>query len=251
MYQTMQGVNPPPPEATLWRYMNFAKFVSMLKESSLFFTRIDKFNDPFEGLPGLVNRELHSDWYEALPDERRGDMPGRWNILRRYIAANCWHWNEYESEAMWSRYSHHSDGIAVKTKLSSLAGSFTDPIEIYIGQISYLDYDATEVPETGIFAPSLHKRMSFDHEREVRALILEIPPPDGAGFHSGWPDVWEVGKNCTVDLNILVNEVVVSPLAQNWFIDVVSSTAKKYKLQAAVNRSTLADTPTVDSSLPT
>ena len=243
MYQEMSGVNPPPPEATLWRYMNFAQFVSMLKESSLFFTRIDKFGDPFEGLPGLVNRELHSDWYTDLPDERRNEMPGNWNILRRYIAANCWHCNEYESEAMWNRYSHGSDGIAVKTKLSSLAASFTDPTAIYIGQISYLDYDTTEVPETSIFAPSLHKRGSFKHEREVRALILELPPSEGTGFHSGLPDVWKAGRNCTVNLGILVHEVVVSPLVEDWLADLVSSMAEMYRLQATVTRSTLADAP--------
>ena len=156
---------------------------------------------------------------------------------------SCWHCNEYESEAMWSRYTHRSDGIAVKTKLSSLAASFTDPTAIYIGQISYLDYDTTEIPETSIFAPSLHKRRSFEHEREVRALILELPSSEGTGFHSGLPEVWKPGKNCTVNLDILVNEVVVSPLAEDWLADLVSSMAEMYRLQATVTRSTLADAP--------
>lgn len=35
--------------ATLWRYMSLEKFVNMLETKSLFFTRADKFEDPFEG----------------------------------------------------------------------------------------------------------------------------------------------------------------------------------------------------------
>ena len=106
-----------------------------------------------------------------------------------------------------------------------------------------LDYDTTEVPETSIFAPSLHKRGSFKHEREVRALILELPPFGGTGFHSGLPDVWKAGRNCTVNLGILVHEVVVSPLVEDWLADLVSSMAEMYRLQATVTRSTLADAP--------
>ena len=36
----------PEPSAKLWRYMDLAKFLSLLDESSLYFTRIDHFNDP-------------------------------------------------------------------------------------------------------------------------------------------------------------------------------------------------------------
>lgn len=34
----------------LWRYMDFSKFVSMLQQKALWFTRLDQFPDPYEGL---------------------------------------------------------------------------------------------------------------------------------------------------------------------------------------------------------
>lgn len=47
----------PRPSAKLWRYMDLAKFLSLLDESSLYFTRIDHFNDPYEGALGVATNE--------------------------------------------------------------------------------------------------------------------------------------------------------------------------------------------------
>lgn len=41
----------------LWRYMDLAKFASMLSTSSIHFTRARDFNDPFEGAAGLASRQ--------------------------------------------------------------------------------------------------------------------------------------------------------------------------------------------------
>jgi hypothetical protein len=43
---------PPADDASLWRYMNFTKFVAML--STLYFTRGDAFPDKFEGAMGSI-----------------------------------------------------------------------------------------------------------------------------------------------------------------------------------------------------
>lgn len=37
------------PDAVLWRYMDFPKFVSMLHERALYFCRSDVLGDPLEG----------------------------------------------------------------------------------------------------------------------------------------------------------------------------------------------------------
>ncbi len=38
-------------EIKVWRYMDFTKLISLIDTSSLFFTRADQFNDPFEMRP--------------------------------------------------------------------------------------------------------------------------------------------------------------------------------------------------------
>lgn len=243
MYQEHPDFNPPPPDAILWRYLDFAKFVSLLDSSALFFSRVDNLGDPFEGTLSPVNLAMQPILYPDLtPDRLRAFQAGLMN-LRRYIAVNCWHWSEYESAAMWTLYAHEQGGIAIKTTCNSLAASFTDPAEIYVGQITYVDYNATFIPERNALSASLHKRKSFEHEREVRAMIMEMPPNYGNGLHSGSPDVWAAGRSCTVDLDTLVHEVIVSPLAASWFIELVRSVVAKYGLRAPVTQSSLAESP--------
>ena len=36
-------------EAKIWRYLDLAKFLAMIEKKTLFFCRIDKLGDPFEG----------------------------------------------------------------------------------------------------------------------------------------------------------------------------------------------------------
>ena len=58
MYKEHQDLTPPSPDATLWRYMDFTKFASVLEKQSLFFARANELEDPFEGyLPYLTRAE--------------------------------------------------------------------------------------------------------------------------------------------------------------------------------------------------
>ena len=170
-------------------------------------------------------------------------LPGIHETFRRYVAVNCWHSSEYESAAMWNRYARDHDGVAIKTDFRSLAASFTDPTTVHIGRVEYVDYRSTFIPEHSIYPAFLCKRISFEYEREVRALITEFPPSDGAGLGAHSPDVWDVGRYCQVELGQLIHEVVVSPLSPEWFIQLVQSVASKYGLRSPVRRSSLADVP--------
>ncbi len=42
-------ITSPKNKDTLWRYMSFEQFVNMLETNSLFFSKADKFKDPYEG----------------------------------------------------------------------------------------------------------------------------------------------------------------------------------------------------------
>ena len=243
MYTEHSIFNPPPLDAILWRYMDFAKFVSMLDSSALYFVRADKLGDPFEGTFSPVNSDTHSYLYsDVLPD-----VPSliRYNSeqRRRYCAVNCWHWNDHESDAMWKLYGGDKGGIAIRTTFDSLKTSFTDSTDIYIGQITYVDYDSTSIPEMNYFSAFLHKRKSFEHEREVRAVIADFPPLDDNGALSESPDVWDIGRSCTVNLLALIHGVVVSPLAERWLFELVQSVVKKYGLPVPVTHSTISKPP--------
>ena len=239
MYENHPNVNPPQDDAVLWRYMDFTKFVSLLDKQALYFSRADKLGDPFEGSLSEVNRVLRPILLknQGVPDDLISQItetaPTVLSQTPRLGVVNCWHENDYESEAMWKLYARAHDGIAIKTTFEKLAGSLECEDPIYIGQVNYADYASTFIPEGNTLMTLLTKRNSFEHEREVRAIALNFPDPDNS-----------VGRYYEVTLSTLIDEIMVAPQAPDWFSDLVNSVAGQYELQAPIRASTLAASPT-------
>ncbi len=243
MYQEHSNFQPPEDAAILWRYMDFTKFVSLLETQSLFFARADKLGDPFEGAFSKVNVALRPTLYEGkIPATALQQFAAFVKETRRFTTVNCWHEANHESAAMWKLYSRERDGIAVKTNFKSLSRSFTCNESIFIGKVNYVDYDRTFIPEASTFFPYLHKRHSFEHEREVRAMTQDLPSHDGKIDLSQKVDT--TGTYYTVNLALLVQEVIVAPYADDWFLKLVQSVTSRYGLKTAATRSRLAEPPT-------
>ncbi len=245
MYKEDQRFKAPLGDAVLWQYMSFTKFVSLLARNALFFARADKLGDPFEGALSPVNVALRPLLYkDEVPEDKRNLIGDFMKDLRRFMLVNCWHENENESDAMWKLYSNIEDGIAIKTDFQSLSGSLRGPQEVYIGRINYVDYNTTFIPENDAFQPIMYKRKSFEHEREIRALMLELPPSGSEGFIvGGQPSLYEVGAYHEVDTSVLIKEALVPPHAADWLTELVQATAETFKLEAPVRKSSLAVQP--------
>ena len=245
MYTEDPRFNTPPADAVLWRYMSFTKFVSLLSRKALFFARADKLGDHFEGALSPMNVALRPHLYkDNLPEDKRNLIAEFLKDIRRFMLVNCWHENENESDAMWKLYANIKDGVAVKTDFQSLSSSLTGAQPVYIGRIKYVDYNTTFIPENDALQPIMFKRNSFEHEHEVRAVILEFPTSGPEGFLIGaQPEVYEVGTYHEVDTSKLIREVVVPPYAEDWFAELVRATAETFKLEAPVRRSSLAVQP--------
>lgn len=242
MYKKNDFFDFPAPDAVLWRYLSFTKFVSLLEKKALFFARADQLGDPFEGSLSQVNATMNSvqeshvaSSQKVLTDFRRES--------RRFTLINCWHESSHESAAMWKLYSRESDGVVIKSICKSFAESLVDEEDIFIGRVHYVDYKQFHIPVHNVFGPYLHKRKGFEHEREVRAIIQKLPTNDGSTVDLS-KNIFEVGKYHRVNISSLIQEVVVAPYAEEWFFELVVSTAKRYELKAPVNRSDLADEPT-------
>ena len=234
----------------LWRYLTFPKFVSMLKTQSLFFSRADKFDDPFEGAKGLAKNEVEWDSYyknffihalkhssqipESLIERHSGViLDGFKNMCkaaRLHTFINCWHKNNHESEAMWKLYcSDLKQGLAIKTTYKKLYRELNKKNDIEIGEVQYIDYTNQLVgPQAAFWS----KRKSFEHEKEVRALIHNFQ-----NFEE------KEGISIPVSLNHLIDEVYVSPIASQWFVDVVDDITKRYGLDKRVRQSDLGAKP--------
>jgi hypothetical protein len=244
----------PSDQSTLWRFMDFTKFVSLLKSKSLFFTRADKFEDPFEGAKGLLKNKRKWDKHyldffinactnlpegaksdksekEILNDAKRllGQLDNVGSSQLKETFINCWHENEHESEAMWKLYTSSLDqGIVIKTNYKKLYTSLGKDPSIHIGRINYIDFNDNFA---GVNDSFWFKRKSFEHEKEVRAIFRD------RGSET------EFGKLIPVDLNILIDKIYVSPTSQKWFIEMVEDVLLKYNLKKKIGESSMKEKP--------
>lgn len=251
MYKKHRDFCPPPQSATLWRYMDFTKYISLLESESLFFSRTNYLGDPFEGTVSRANlsaRERHFSRLGKKPKELQNYLQF-FPALKEYSALNsmvsCWHESNCESEAMWKLYCRES-GVGVRTSFKKLSDSFVCEDPIYIGRVRYVNYIDTIISEHNTFVSLLTKRESFAHEHEVRAItsVLEEFPGTGTlhDLQSGISHLKSTaapGKYISVNISTLIEEVITSPSSPEWFIDLVNSVSSRYNLSAPISKSSL------------
>jgi hypothetical protein len=77
---------------------------------------------------------------------------------------------------MWSQYLRTQEGIAIRSYYKRLGESFAryQDFEIYMGMVKYIDYESDTIPWGNMLAPTMYKRKSFEHERELRAVIWTL-----------------------------------------------------------------------------
>lgn len=231
----------PEDDSVIWRFLDFAKFISLLKDRALFMTRADKFEDQFEGaVCALADSDKYdaalTDYYSVVLE---GEPVGEQLIenehraiqmIRRNLFLSCWFEGSFESIAMWRLYASgkESKGVAIKSAVGRLKKAIGHPVEI--GRIEYIDY-SKEWPNAN--EALWRKRLSFEYEHEVRVRIIT------EGSLSPTPPEF---MSLPVDLEELIESVYVSPMAESWFKDVVEDVLRKYGLEEKrVFHSTLDD----------
>jgi hypothetical protein len=232
----------PDREATVWRYMDLARFISILEDSALYFTQARLMADKWEGASG---------------GSRTGeDLEARqhWrDIGRQSIYLNCWNVSEFESAAMWDIYQREGRGVAIRSTWGHLTDSITSTWDINGGKVRYADIAKVEVADGNIYTPFMHKRFSFAHENEARLLLWDIEeggpmndelegniismPTNGMFHHPGW--------KVEVDPKTLVDAVYVAPDLPDWFGELVRKIVARYGYDFQVVQSDLNTAPIV------
>jgi len=239
------------PDALVWRYMDFTKFVDILDTKSVFFARSDEFEDRFEGSYPQINvtaraQKLREQGAPPVISQLERYLSKE---IRRYVALNCWHMNSHESAAMWRLYLKSNEGIAIQSTYRQLIASFQDCEEtIHVGLVKYIDYEQDRIPEKNeryLLDPFVYKRKSFSHENEIRAVLVRYPPsvdgkPDKPDFSK---ETIVGGINVPVNLERLISRVCVAPGSPPWLKRLVESVARKYGINSPVIQSNLDNSP--------
>jgi len=228
---------------TLWRYMDFTRYVALLDSSSLYFTRADQFQDPFEGSHSRLNEQMRPKIYENIPPAVLIHMSKMSRAARGWTYVSCWHASEHESAAMWSAYAPVQGSIAVQTTYERLRSQVSP--EVKIGRVRYIDYEKNWSPEGNLYYPFFHKRLSFDHEREVRAVFLDAELPPGEEINTDeLQENPKKGQLRAVSLAELVQSVRVAPTAADWILHLVERVTLRYGFTFPIQRSALDAPPT-------
>jgi len=262
-------------DAVLWRYLDLTKLLALLEDNALHFARADLLGDPFEGSEAALNSEPPTHVFnvdrqelEELDGEGRDRFRKIYEMMRphriaqrRWIWISCWNHSPIESDALWGRYVRAEYGVAIRSTFGRLTRSFGDPLPpqaersqeplptdapwpVYVGQVAYVDYATAAWPHGNAFWPYVHKRLSFEHEHEVRALVTRMPTieVDGEQRVEREADM-PPGRLVAVDLGVLIESIHVSPVAPEWFSDLVRRVCARYGVAADVHQSELAATP--------
>jgi hypothetical protein len=243
-------------DVKLWRYMDLAKFVSLLLTRSLYLPRADRLGDPFEGSITKVQYEMRDyirkyrnidprlvDWRSFSEAELEALFASQATMGKKNLSecfVSCWHMNEHESAAMWRLYSQSSEAVCVQSTFKKLAEAF--PSYTFAGEVHYIDYEIGNIPSGIIFEPLLYKRMSFSHERELRALAWS-PISSALGGDEIRRNMTEYGLPIGVDLEKLVESIYVSPTSAAWFREIVTALVASQGLKLPVHQSNLSATP--------
>ena len=114
---------------------------------------------------------------------------------------------------MWERYVPDDLGIAVVSTVERLRGSLGEyrlesnygEEPIFVGAVHYVDYAVKDLCDEGERARFLHKRIEYQDEAEIRAVLsLRVP----SEFNVRVP---ENGTFVDVDVSTLISEVRVQP----------------------------------------
>jgi hypothetical protein len=227
----------------IWRFMDFTKFVAILQHSGLFFARCDLLNDPFEGSVPRAMREVTLDSAGSENVEFKVDPEDvvAWSefnkFVRKWTTISCWHMNAHESAAMWKVHAQSNEAVAIVSTYERLRSCLNER-RFWIEQVRYINYEKDRIPTGNAMYPVVFKRLSFAHEKELRAFTSELPTKDEINLDidrvPSSPGQWE-----HVDLAYLIVAIRVAPKSPSWFVDLVREVSAKYGLHAPVKQSAL------------
>jgi len=199
-------------------------------EGKAFLTEImnePKFN-PYASANSSIIEAIRTDVMDSIIQNIK-EMRGR-------VLLNCWYINDYESVAMWELYSQRRAGIAIQSTFGKMKHGFAldSSHDMNIGSVKYIDYSKQIIPDDDPIRRYLHKRLNYEHEKELRAIILmgedETPLNDG-------------GLYVDFDPEALIEKIYITPDASPWFNTLVRAITKKYDLRCEIVQSDLDKDP--------
>lgn len=250
------GPDLPDETAKIRRYINLAKLTSILQKKALFLSRLDLLGDPLEGSWSKASTEY---FRKHVGDEDADRLSIVHKVLKKRSWVSCWHCADSESEALWRLYSPDNQGIAIQSTVGRLVEAIP-PVSTYqrtdhgsdlfqevelsgVSRVRYVDYSKDGPHLNNTIGPLLCKRVSFAHEKELRAIVQLLPL--GIGDRKGLQNAPEGAKGLYRNIQVekFIQNIYIDPLAPDWFLDLVKDLVRQYRFVIPVRRSDLWSDP--------
>jgi hypothetical protein len=233
--------------------MDLTKFISLLHKQAIFFCRVDKLEDKFEGRAAKTNYKERKDQLKYMlenkiitanltEEEIEKDLENDLDFEEKQRSLNCiacWNKDEGESAALWKIYSDFQKGIMIKSSISRIEKAFEGSTEnISMSEIRYKDYSKEALPWGNSIYPFLFKQKAYHYESEVR-LIHEVESEIG-WIHDWSKEEVEEGVYIKTNLEELIDSIIISPNSPKWFFELVETITKKFELNVTVEKSKLS-----------
>lgn len=239
--------------ATIWRYTNLPGFINLMTEQSLFCSRADSFEDPYEG---RLSESSHQRLRENYKMTTGGIELFESNIelieeLRKVTYLNCWRIDEYEDYGMWHAYTDSYSGLAIKTTVGGLIDSIQAGAgyegRLALQSVDYIDYESDDQDSTGegVFFPFRFKRIQHKNEKEFRMLVTDYPHRRMRADESfDAPDDQPTTRKISIDPSALIEEVRLHPESDATLEQAVKNTVAEMGMAMdteRIHRSSLDD----------
>lgn len=186
-------------DAPIARYFSFPKLVYLLTCQELFFCRLDKFNDLYEGnaVFGLESKDQFQKW-------------------REWFFVNSWNlYPGVESLPLWKIYLEGNYGVAVISNIKSVFNAIEDQCyeKVSAYPVNYLKEDCPPKVAGQPYVNAITKKEFYLFESEIR-FMLRGEEDDGIYI--------------PVNLDSLIQKVVFSPFNPEWVNKSIKKLFNKY-----------------------
>lgn len=250
-YKRHDAFRTPRDETEIWHYTTLGRLAGMLALKSLYFVRANRFPDPWEASMPAAHfepeniRRLHGRRMApikgqrvlSVEDEMRyGLTREKWSDReRKDFVVSCWCRSKGESDMHWQTYGRDTEGVAIRSSVQQLKRALPSVgPNVYVGQVRYIDFEKSRIPREYPIQRTMYKRLAFENDREIRAVI---------DAHTTKGRFGPTGGFVKVDMNELVKEIVLSPMASRSLTEGVRAMVGLLGLGRRVRRSQLLDPP--------
>jgi hypothetical protein len=248
---------------TVWRYLTFPKFISLITYQALWFSKLNILQDTFEGcLPLHTEKKLnannqkykeqfHADFHSQIDNWVSDNV----KYGRELEVVSCWFLGEEESRALWEDYVGDGEGVAIKSTIRQLSQFVFAYSEFSsIGKVKYVDFNSYDMDSYEAHQArerAFLKDIKFQHEQEIRIATMSLKTPGCVNMNGTRMKTDDYsGKNMNnfdnaglyvgTRLNDLIDEIVLSPKTLKWFELLIKRIVELVPIQCEVVHSSLA-----------